>query len=102
MFYPFTQVSDEDVEQDQVQYWPLGNMTSYNPPTRLCTADHNSLSCASQLVLNLPHHLLICSTLHKLTYKEGVGDSLKSHAKVKVHSSCHSSLIYPFILVVTL
>jgi len=34
--YPFIQLADEDVEQDQKQHWPLGKTTSYRPPTRHC------------------------------------------------------------------
>ena len=49
---PFIQVTDEDVEQDQTQYRPLGNTVSYRTPARLCTAEHNALSSASLPVLN--------------------------------------------------
>jgi len=51
---PFIQVTDEDVEQDQTQYWPLGNTTSYRPLSRLCATDQNCLSSVSQLALNSP------------------------------------------------
>ena len=50
---PFIQVNDE-VEQDWAAYWPLGNTTSYRPPTRLSAADDNPLSSAIQTILNPP------------------------------------------------
>jgi len=37
---PFVQVIDEEVEQDWAEYSPLGNPTSYRPPTRLCTTEY--------------------------------------------------------------
>ena len=38
-FYPLIQITNEDVEQDQIQYQSPGNTTTYRCPTRLCTAE---------------------------------------------------------------
>jgi len=38
---PFIQVIDEEAEQDWAKYSPLGDSTSYRPPTRLIVADDN-------------------------------------------------------------
>ena len=89
------QVIDEDVEQDQIQQQPMGNTASYRPSARLCAADHNSLSSASQPVLNPLHCPLIYPTLSKLHYKDSVGDSVKRLVEVKVHSIYCSPPIYP-------
>jgi len=52
--YPFIQVMDESVEQDQTQYDPLGNTTSYRFPTRFSATNHSPLSSVSYPVLNPP------------------------------------------------
>jgi len=61
--YPFIQIIDEDVEQDQIQNQTLGNSSSCRSPSRLCTADCNLLSSASQPVHSLPQCPLIYHTL---------------------------------------
>ena len=50
---PIIQVIDEDFEQDWAQHQPLGNTTSYRPPSRLCAADYNPLSSVSKPDLKL-------------------------------------------------
>ena len=51
-----------------------------------CTADHNSLSSASQPVLSPPHSPLICPTVPELTYEGVMGVSVTNLAEVKVHN----------------
>lgn len=50
---PTTQIVNEDVKQDMIQYWPL---------TRLCTTDHHPLGLAVQFLT----HLTVCSSTASL------------------------------------
>ena len=92
--YPFIQVIDEDVEQDQTQYQSLGNTNRFRPLTRL-TIDHNPMSFTSQPVLSSPQCPHIYPALSMLHYKYVVGDSVKCLAEVKIQNIHCSSLIYP-------
>ena len=93
-FYLFTQVIDEVDKQHQTQYQLWGYTTIFRPPTRIYTTDHNSLSSAVQLVLNLPHCPLVYPTLSKFTYKDVMGDSAKRLAEVKIDNIHCSPFIY--------
>jgi len=62
----------------------LGSTTSYRPPTRLCAANHNALSSASQPVLSPPPCPLIYPTLPKLHYEDVVGDSVNRLSDLQV------------------
>lgn len=74
--------------------WPPGSTAGYRPTTRLCTADHNPLSYASQRVLNLPHWPVTYPTHPKLTYQDIMGDGVKRLAEVKLHDTYCSPPIY--------
>jgi len=45
--YPFIQASDEDAEQDQVQYLPLGYTTRYRPDGELPCFSNSSVASPS-------------------------------------------------------
>jgi len=93
--YPFIQVIDEDVQQDLTEHKPLRNTASYRPPTRLCTADDNPLSSASQPVLN-PLYSPLISIPHFLSFiTRMLWETVRCLGEVKINSIHHSPLIYP-------
>lgn len=83
-----TQIFNEYVKQDRIQYAPLGYSTNYWLPTGLQATDHNLLGSAVQLVFSTPHWMpqqLFCEDL--------VGESDENHV-VQVDNIHCFPLIY--------
>jgi len=67
----------------------------YRPPTRLFPFDHSSLVPFLQQVHNLPHYLIIQSTLPQFSCKDAVGDSVICFTKINIDYIHCFTITYP-------
>ncbi|KAK4824875.1 hypothetical protein QYF61_021082 [Mycteria americana] len=87
------QIINEDVEQDWMQYRPLGYTASYWPSARLQATDHHPLGPVIQTVSNPPRCLLSQPIHQQLLCGDLMGNSVKILTEVEVGNIHCSPLI---------